>query len=209
MFKKCLLSIVIIVAVAIAATACKLPTRDEMRQPDYGSSTEADIAQNVIDDIGSLYDDIREGVKTGSVTRAFTESQLTALIAQNIEKAADANIGNVLINIEDDVLLMAADLPYNDETKEVVAEFTFAANGTTMAIGLGDFTWGGLQASIIPAVKSQFEEQLNNGLQAATGDSTITMSSILVPEGATVDSIVLVQGQMTITGTVDWEVLSE
>jgi len=209
MFKKCLIAIVTLSVVALATTACKLPTADEMRQPDYGSSTEAAVAQEVIDDMAELYDDIRDGVETGdtdgTISQTFSESQFTALIAQKIGGAEGVAISNVLINIEPDVLLMAADLLHNDEVKAVVAEFTLEANTDTVALTLGDFTWGGLLASIVPAAKTKFEEQLNNGLQSAMDDPEVVMSAIPVPEGATVDSIVLSEGEITITGTVTTE----
>ena len=213
MLKKCLLSIVTIVVLIGSAAACKVPTRDEMRPSDYGSSTEAEVSQLVIDDIALLFDNIRDGLETGDadgkIIQTFTEAQLTALIAQEIGNAPDSQISNVLINIEPDVVLMAADLVSEGETKEVVAEFTFVANGTTVAMTLGDFTWGGLLASIVPAAKTKFEQQLNSGLQSAMDDPDVVMSAIPVPEGATVDSIVLTLGVMTVTGTVTADVLTE
>jgi len=213
MLKKCLLSIVTLVVVATVATSCKLSTADEMRQPDYGSSTEADYAQEKMQEIEELFDDIQDGVVTGDadgkLSQTFTEAQLTAIISQEIGNAPDSQMSNVLINIEPDVLLMACDLVNDGETKEVVAEFTFVANSTTLAMTLGDFTWGGLLASIVPAAKTKFEEQLNSGLQAAMDDPEVVMSSIPVPEGATVDSIVLTLGVMTVTGTVTADVLAE
>ena len=180
-----------------------------MRQPDYGSQTEAEVSQAVVDDIADLFDDIRAGDQEGPITRTFTESQLTALIAQEIGNVPDSAISNVLINIEPDAVLMSCDMLHNDETQQVVAEFTFEANGDTVAMMLGDFTWNGLLASIVPAAKTQFEDQLNSGLQTATGDASMTMDAMAVPEGATVDSIVLSTGEMTVTGTATAEVLTE
>lgn len=209
MLKKCLLSIVSIAVLIAAAASCKLPTAEEMRQPDYGSLTEAEVSQNVIDDMAALFDDIRAGDEEGQITRTFTESQLTALIAQEIGNVPDSVISNVLINIEEDAVIMACNLVNEGETKEVVAEFTFEANGDTVAMMLGDFTWGGLLASVVPAARTAFENQLNSGLQTAIGDPEVVMSAIPVPDGATVDSIVLSLGEMTITGTAIAEALTE
>jgi len=204
MLKKCLtclVSIIVLVAI-VGLAACKLPTADEMRQPDYGAGvTEAEAAQAVIDEIAELFDDLRAGEQTGTITQTFTEADLTALIAQKM--GSGSAISNVIINIEPDVVLMAADLVSDGETKEVVAEFTFVASGDTVAMTLGDFTYGGLLASVVPAAKTKFEEQLNSGLQSAMDDSAVTMDAIPVPEGATVDSIVLTLGLMTVTGTAD------
>lgn len=214
MLKKCLtclVSIVVLVAI-MGLTACKLPTADEMRQPDYGSQTEADFAQDAIDEIAELFDDLRAGDQTGTITQTFTEAELTAIIAQKLGSGSD--ISNVIVNIEPEAVLMAADLvSENDEgvaeTKAVVAEFTFVANGSTIAMTLGDFTYGGLLASVVPAAKTAFEEQLNAGLQSALDDPEVTMTAIPVPDGATVDSIVLTLGVMTVTGTATAEVLAE
>jgi len=210
MLKKCLLyltSIITLIAI-LGVTACKLPSADEMRQPDYGGSTEAEVAQAVIDDIATLFDGIRAGDTEGPITRTFTEAQLTALLAQKVS-TGDGGISSILINIESDAILMACELANEGETKEVVAEFTLTANGDTVALTLGDFTWGGLLASIVPAARTAFIDQLNSGLQTAMGDTEVTMDAIPVPEGATVDNIVLSEGEMTITGTVTAEVLTE
>ena len=205
MLKRFLISLISVIALIalVGLTACKLPTADEMRQPDYGGATEAEAAQAVIDEIAELFDDLRAGEQTGTITQTFTEAELTALIAQKM--GSGSAISNVIINIEPDVILMSSDLVSDGETKEVVAEFTFVANGDTVAIMLGDFTYGGLLASIVPAAKAKFEEQLNNGLQSAMGDSEVVMSAIPVPEGATLDSIVLTIGVMTVTGTATFE----
>jgi len=215
MLKKCLLAIVTIVVLVGTATACKVPTRDEMRASDYGSSTEAEVSQLVIDDIALLFDNIRDGLETGDangeISQTFSEAQLTALIAQKIGEAPDSQISNVLINIDPDVVLMAADLLKDGEIKAVVAEFTFetSADGETIAMTLGSFTVDGLLASLIPAVKTQFKDQLNSGLQSAMDDPDVVMSAIPVPTGATVDSITLALGEMTIIGTVTEEALTE
>jgi hypothetical protein len=199
----CLMSIITLLAL-VGVTACKLPTADEMRQPDYGAGvTEAEASQAVIDEIAELFDDLRAGEQTGTITQAFTEAELTALIAQKM--GAGSAISNVIINIEPDAVLMAADLVSDGETKAVVAEFSFVANGSTIAMTLGDFTYGGLLASVVPAAKTKFEEQLNSGLQSAMDDPEVVMSAIPIPEGATVDSIVLTLGVMTITGTATFE----
>ncbi|MFC1998719.1 hypothetical protein ACFLVR_03640 [Chloroflexota bacterium] len=199
----CLISIITLIAL-VGVTACKLPTADEMRQPDYGAGvTEAVAAQAVIDEIAALFDDLRDGTQTGTITQAFTEAELTALIAQKM--GSGGAISNVLINIEPDAVLLAADLVNEGETKAVVAEFNFVANGDTIAMTLGSFTYGGLLASLVPAAKTAFEEQLNSGLQSAMGDPTVLMSAIPIPEGATVDSIVLALGVMTVTGTATFE----
>ena len=213
MLKKCLICLisVIVLTTVLGITACKLPKREEMRQPTYDPSEEAAIAQEVIDRIGLLFDNIRDGSETGDeqgqISQTFTESQLTALIAQKIESESDI-INNVLVNINPDGILIAADLTNEGETKEVIAEFTFEANGDTVAMVLGDFTWGGLPVSVVPAAREKFEEQLNRGLQAALDDPAVTIGAIPVPDGATIDEIVLGEGQMTITGTITAEVLS-
>ena len=75
MLKKCLtclVSIIVLVAI-VGLAACKLPTADEMRQPDYGAGvTEAETAQAVIDEIAELFDDLRAGEQTGLVVNAFS-----------------------------------------------------------------------------------------------------------------------------------------
>jgi hypothetical protein len=112
----------------------------------------------------------------------------------------------VLININSDAIIMACDLVNEGDTKEVVAEFTLTANVDTIALTLGDFTWGGLLASVVPAARDKFEGELNSGLQAAMDDPAVTMDAIPVPDGATVGNIVLTEGYITITGTVTAEV---
>jgi hypothetical protein len=209
MFKRFMFLLLPIVLIITSITACKLPTADEMRQPDYAGANEADFSQTAIDEIGDIFDEIRDGTRTGPITYTITEAQLTAIIAQKIGAAPDSQISNVLINIEPDAMLMAADLVNDGETKKVVAEFTFVANGDTVAMVLGDFTYGGLLASIVPAAKIKFEEQINSGLKTAMNDPEAVISAIPVPDGATIDSIVMILGQITVTGTATAEVLAE
>jgi len=208
MFKKCFTIIVTMLMIVAVAASCKLPTAEDMRQPDYEGKTQAQVSQEVVNDIASLFDDIRAGDQTGTLSRTFTESQLTALIGEEIGNAPGIPLSNVLINIEEDVMLMAADLQDGDKVRAIVAEFTFEANGETMAMTVGDFTVDNLLASLVPALKQQFVDQLTAGLRSATGPEMV-LSAITIPEGATVTDIELVEGALTATGTATAEVLTE
>jgi hypothetical protein len=202
MIKKYLVAIAILSVVVLATTACKLPTAEDMRQPDYGGNTEAQVSQAVVDDIAGLFDDIRDGEQTGPIERTFTESQLTAVIAQEIGNAPDVPISNVIINIDPEVMIMAANLNDEGNVRAIVAEFTLEANGESVIVTLGDFTVDGLLASLVPALKQKFIDEITAGLRSATDDPEMVLSAVPIPEGATISSIVLGDRQITVIGTV-------
>ena len=209
MITRCLLAIVTLLVLVGVTVACELPTAAEMRQIEFSEGEQTEVSDAVIADIAALYDNVRAGLEPETITRTFTEKQLTALIAEQIAGAEDVPVSDVLINIDPDAFLIAATLIYEGDTHEVVADLSWVVNasGDALEITIDDFTIDAIPGNIIEGLSDGFERQINAGLQAATGDLTMEMSSITVPEGATIESIELGDGEMTISGTVDAELL--
>lgn len=204
MIRKWMLLVTGILLAGVLTFACNLPSASNMRQVDYGSLTQEEVADGVMTMIDDLIDDIQGNANPGeTVSITLTEAQITAVIAEKLEDDPSVPISNVLINVDPDKIIIAATIDKDGTNYNIVTEVFLTLNNYTLSIEIGDFTVSGFPASVIPGVREWFVNQVESALVSALLDRAQSLESIELPEYVT--DINLGEGQLTVYGVVPAE----
>ena len=206
MLKVCLVAIAALVVI-VGGVACQTPLRAKMREVDYGDSTRSAVAQDAIDDSEDFINQLQGGgsAEAGDpISITLTEAQVTAIAAEQIEGGSGTPISNILVNINPEEVLMAANVVYtasgiDEKEYEIVTEIIIQIVDGRLSIGIGDFSVNRLPASWVPGMREWFASQLSSALGSALG-AEVDLSAIDISEG--INDITLGDGELTISGTV-------